>query len=163
MHVEFHDTPQQLRRLARQEVNGRVAVRMLAVALAMEHKTAVRIAGELGVARRTVQDWIAWYNQGGTLALHDEGGRGPKPPLTPEEQQQLKARLDAGPLEHDGVCSLRGRDVQRILAAEFGKLRCLSSVYELLHAIGYNDLMPRPQHRDADPAAQEAFKKRLRS
>jgi len=163
MHVQFRHTPTQLRRLARREVNGRVAVRMLAVALAMEQKTAPQIAGELGVARRTVQDWIAWYNHGGVEALHDAGGRGPKPPLTPEEQDQLKARLDAGPLEQDNVCSLRGRDVQRILAEEFGKVRCLSAVYDLLHAIGYNDLMPRPQHRDADPAAQDTFKKTLPS
>ncbi len=72
----------------------------------------------------------------------------------------MKARLDAGPTEADGgVCTLRGVDVQRILKEEFATVRCLSSVYELLHAIGYNDLMPRPQHKDADPAAQAAFKK----
>jgi transposase len=58
---------------------------------------------------------------------------------------------------------LRGLDVQRILKAEFNKVRSLSAVYELLHSLGYNDLMPRPQHRDADPAAQEAFKKRPRN
>ncbi len=54
-------------------------------------------------------------------------------------------------------------DVQRILKQEFGKVRCLSAVYNLLHAIGYNDLMPRPQHKDADPVAQDAFKKTRRS
>jgi transposase len=81
--------------------------------------------------------------------------------LTLQQQDQLKTRLNAGPLEQDGVCALRGVDVQRILAEEFGKVRCLSAVYDLLHAIGYNDLTPRPRHRDADPAAQEAFKKML--
>jgi transposase len=161
MHVESHHTPEQLRRLARHEVNGRVAVRLLAVASAMEQKTAPQVALEVGAARRTVQDWIRWYNQGGVEYLHDDGGRGPKPPLTLQQQDQLKTRLNAGPLEQDGVCALRGVDVQRILAEEFGKVRCLSAVYDLLHAIGYNDLMPRPRHRDADPAAQEAFKKTL--
>lgn len=161
MHViESDHTPDALRRLARREANGRVAVRMLAVASAMEHKGAPRIASELGVARRTVQDWVRWYNDGGIEALHDDGGRGRKPPLDEQEQARLKARLNAGPTDADGgVCTLRGLDVQRILAEEFGKVRCLSSVYELLHAIGYNDLVPRPQHKDADPAAQDAFKK----
>jgi transposase len=124
------------------------------------------VAGEFGVARRTVQDWVRWYNAGGIDELRDAGGRGRKPPLSVEEQQRLKARLDAGPTEADGgVCTLRGADVQRILGEEFGKVRCLSSVYELLHAIGYNDLMPRPQHKDADadPARQDAFKKSARS
>ncbi len=160
MRVQAHDTPERLRRLARHEVNGRVAVRMLAVASAIERKAAPAIARELGVARRTVQDWVRWYNDGGIDALHDDGGRGRKPPLDPDQQTRLKARLDAGPTEADGgVCTLRGVDVQRILKEEFATVRCLSSVYELLHAIGYNDLMPRPQHKDADPAAQAAFKK----
>jgi transposase len=106
-----------------------------------------------------VQDWVRWYNDGGIGNLRDEGGRGRKPPLTPAQQERLKARLDAGPTPEDRVCTLRGLDVQRILKEEFGKVRCLSSVYELLHAIGYNDLVPRPQHMDADPARQEAFKK----
>ena len=38
-------------------------------------------------------------------------------------------------------------------------MRCLSAVYNLPHDLGYNDLVPRPQHKDADPAALEAFKK----
>jgi len=164
MRVEPRHTPEQLRRLARHEVKGRVAVRMLAVASAMEDKTAPQVARELGVARRTVQDWVRWYNQGGIDDLHDDGGRGRKPPLDPGEQARLRARLDAGPTDADGgVCTLRGLDVRRILKNEFGKVRCLSSVYELLHAIGYNDLVPRPRHKDADPAAQDAFKKTRRN
>jgi transposase len=164
MHVESHHTPEQLRRLARREAKGRVAVRMLAIASAMQNKTAPQVAGELGVARRTVQDWVRWYNLGGIDSLRDDGGRGRKPPLDAGERERLKARLDAGPTDADGgVCTLRGSDVRRILEDEFGKVRCLSSVYELLHAIGYNDLVPRPQHRDADPAAQDAFKKTRRN
>jgi transposase len=161
MHVESHHSPHELRRLARGEVNGRVAVRMLAVASAMEHKTAPQVAGELGVGRRTVQDWVRWYNGGGLSELRDAGGRGRKPPLDGGEAARLKARLDAGPTEADGgVCVLRGRDVQRILQREFGKVRCLSSVYELLHALGYNDLAPRPRHPEGASAAElEAFKK----
>ena len=160
MQVQARHTPEELRQLARRESSGRVAVRIMAVAAAMENKTAPQIAKATGAARRSVQDWIYHYNQGGVDRLRDQGGRGRKPPLTPQEREQLKARLNAGAQEHDGVCVLRGLDVQRILKEEFNKVRCLSAVYDLLHAIGYNDLMPRPQHRDADPPAQEAFKKR---
>jgi len=163
MQVQTHHTTEQLRQLARKENSGRVAVRILAVASAMEKKTAPEIAVSSGAARRSIQDWVRRYNRGGVEKLRDKGGRGRKPPLTPQEQQRLKMRLDAGPLEEDGVCVLRGLDVQRILKAEFNKVRSLSAVYELLHSLGYNDLMPRPQHRDADPAAQEAFKKRPRN
>jgi transposase len=112
-----------------------------------------------------VQSWIQWYNRGGVEELRNQGGQGRKPTLSESEREKLKERLDGGPLnERDqGVCTLRGRDVQRILREEFGKVRCLSAVYNLLHDIGYNDLVPRPQHKDADPAALEAFKKTPRN
>ena len=34
----------------------------------------------------------------------------------------------------------------------------LQAVYDLLHRLGYSDLMPRPQHEDANPEVQEFFK-----
>jgi len=137
---------------------------MPAVASAMRNKTAPQVAEDLGVARRTVQDGVRWYNHGGTGGPCDDGGRGRKPPPDAGERGRLKARPDAGPADGDGgVCTPRGLDVRRVLESEFGKVRCLSSVYELLHAVGYNDLMPRPQPRDADPAAQDAFKKTRRN
>ena len=76
-----------------------------------------------------------------------------------EQQSQLKARLDSGPTAEDQVCTLRGEDIQRILEQEFGILRKLSSVYYLLHSLGYSSLAPRPRHVKADPARQALFKK----
>jgi hypothetical protein len=32
----------------------------------------------------------------------------------------LKQRIDAGPIAKDGVCSLRGKDIQRVLEEDFG-------------------------------------------
>ena len=75
--------------------------------------------------------------------------------------ERLKQRLDAGPLPKGGVCTLRGKDVQRILEQEFGQLRSLNAIYALLHRLGFSSLVPRPQHPQADPDAQEEFKKNL--
>jgi transposase len=163
MHVVAHHTLEELRQLARIELEPKMVIRLQAIALAKQHKTASEVAEGVGYSRRGVQFWVQWYNVGGITKLREEAGRGRKPALSEAEQQKLKQRLDQGPLPEDGVCVLRGLDVQRILKDSFGKVRCLSAVYNLLHSIGYNDLMPRPQHRDADPAAQEAFKKRPRS
>lgn len=162
MDVAEHHNLDELRTLARSERDPKMVIRLHAVALAKTGKTALQVAEELGYSRRSVQFWVKWYNDGGVEHLRNEGGQGRKPTLAESEQQRLKQRLDAGPVpEKDGgVCTLRGVDVQRILKEEFGKIRCLSAVYNLLHAIGYNDLVPRPQHKDADPAAQEAFLKK---
>ncbi len=45
---------------------------------------------------------------------------GRRPKLTPEQEQKLKARLDAGPVPQDKVCTLRGKEIRRIIEAEFG-------------------------------------------
>ena len=165
MFVADHHAIDQLRSLARVESDPRMVLRLHAIALAKSGKTAPDVAAEVGYSRRGVQGWIHWYNRGGIEELRNEGGQGRKPTLSEQDQEKLKQRLDGGPLPErdEGICTLRGRDVQRILREEFGKVRCLSAVYNLLHDIGYNDLIPRPQHKDADPASLEAFKKTLRN
>ena len=111
------------------------------------------------LSERSVRTWVARYNAGGTDALIDRPGRGRHKPLTDDQVRQLKDRLRAGPTEADGVCALRGEDVRRILVDEFGVVRCLQAVYDLLHRLGFEPLRPRPRHPKADPAAAGEFKK----
>jgi transposase len=162
MHVEARNESAELRRWARTERNAKQAQRLRLVALAMEGHTSLKIGRWVDLSQRQVQHWVRRYNQGGVDGLKDQLGRGPNPMLAADEVEQLKARIDAGPAPSDGVCTLRGKDVQRILEEEFGKVRKIGAVYKLLHKLGYSSLAPRPQHRHADPAAQEAFKKTCR-
>jgi transposase len=159
MRVVDHHSEQALQQLAERELRADRAKRLRAVLLAKQGFTAPEIATCTGFCQRSVQEWVARYNGDGLAGLETLPGRGRKPPLTPEQAEQLQRRLAAGPLPEDGVCTLRGRDVQRILQHEFGQLRSLNAVYGLLHRLGYSSLVPRPQHPQADPAAQEAFKK----
>jgi transposase len=160
MHVTAHHTEQHLQRLADQEPRADRAQRLRTVLLAQQGFTAPEIATCTGFSRRSVQMWVERYNREGLSGLNTQPGRGRKPPLTAEQAEQLQQRLDAGPLPDDGVCTLRGQDVQRILAREFGQLRTLNAVSGLLHRLGDSSLVPRPQHPQTDPAAQEEFKKR---
>lgn len=159
MRVAAHHSEQQLQQLVNRELRADRARRLRTVLLARQGFTAPEIATCTGFSRRVVQTWVARYNREGLAGLKTKPGRGRKPPLTPAEEEQLKQRLDAGPLPDDGVCALRGKDVRRILQCEFGQLRSLNAVYGLLHRLGYSSLVPRPQHPQADPAAQDEFKK----
>ena len=94
---------------------------------------------------------MARDNTAGLAGLETTSGCGRKPPLTPEQAEQLQ--LDAGPLPEVGVCTWRGQDVQRILQGEFGQLRSLHAMYGLLHRLGDSSLIPRPQHPEAGPVA----------
>jgi transposase len=159
MHVEPHRTTDQLAELIRVEPRARVARRLAAVRLALLGHTASDVAEQVVLSERQVRTWVARYNDGGPDALADRPGRGRKRALTDGQEQQLRDRLRAGPTEADGVCALRGEDIRRILEREFGVIRCLQAVYDLLHRLGFEPLRPRPRHPQADPATAEAFKK----
>ena len=161
MDVRGHLPLEELVRLERIEKDATRSKRLRIVILAIGGYTAPAIAMSVGLSRRICQRWVARYNAEGLEGLEDRRGQEPEPTLTPEQEQQVCQRLEAGPRPEDQVCSLRGVDLQRILATEFGVQRSLPAVYHLLHRLGYSYLRPRPRHRRADPQAQEAFKRTL--
>jgi transposase len=160
MHVVDKLSLKELRERLSSAPYGALRTRLQAVVLAKEGHTAPAIARNLGVSRRTVQDWVRWYNQEGVERLEGKVAPGTPPPLAPEALDQFLARIEAGPRPEDQVCALRGIEAQRILHQEFGVLRSLSTTLRILHQARFAKLLPRPQHPDADPAAQEAFKKK---
>src|SRR5262245_38293230 len=108
MHVEAHHTADRLAELIRAEPCARVARRLGAIRLALLGHTAPDVAEQVLLSERSVRAWVARYNTGGAGALADRPGRGRHKPLTDDQEQQLRARLRAGPTEADGVCTLRG-------------------------------------------------------
>lgn len=159
MTVLPHLTRDQLLRAVKQASDPKTARRLQAVAMAQQSLTGAKIAELLGEDARLIRDWVTRYNRGGVEAMTDAPGAGRKPKLPPEKQQAFKDRVEAGPSDADGVSVLHGKDYQRILEQEFGVVLSLSSVYNLLHRLGYSWLAPRPRHEKADPQAQADFKK----
>ena len=145
MHVEEHHGWDELRRLARSQHDARMRIRVQAIVLAKQGRTAVEIAETLGVSRRPVQEWVRRYNQSGVEGLRHRPGQGRRAKLSSEERDRLVARLESGPRKEDQVCALRGRDLQRILKDEFGKLYHLNGVYALLHRLGAAKILGRAE------------------
>lgn len=148
---------QELHRLAMAERDALRRDRYRAVLLALDGKEAGQIAEALGRARRSVQDWAYSYRDGGIDAIQPRPRPGRTPKLPRDRESQLRARLDAGAGADDGVCTLRGKDVVRILEQEFGVKYSLPGVYDLLWRLGYSCLTPRPQHEKSDPKAIADF------
>jgi len=148
----------ELTRRARAERNALQRDRYRAVLLALDGQEAVAIAAALGRSRRSVQDWVYAYRDGGIDDLRPGKSPGRPTKLPRQREAELRARLDAGPRPADGVCTLRGRDVVRILEQEFGVTYSLDGAYDLLERLGYSCLTPRPLHEQADPATREQFK-----
>ena len=134
MEAKDHLPLSELQRLERVEKDADRAKRLRIVILGIEGWTAPAV----GLTRRICQRWVRRYNEVGLAGLDDRRDRDPRLPLTPQQQEQVRRRVDAGPTEKDEVCSLRGKDVQRILAQEFNLLRSLAGEYYLLHRLGYS-------------------------
>lgn len=149
----------ELTRRAAAEPNALQRDRYRAVLMALEGDEAVEIAEALGRARRSVQDWVYAYRDGGVDNLLPGKSPGRPTKLAREREAEFKARLDAGPRPEDGVCTLRGRDVVSILEREFGVTYSLDGAYDLLERLGYSCLTPRPRHEKDDPAAMAEFKR----
>lgn len=157
MKVSLQIPVEELEKRERQETDAHFAKRLRVIILALRGYTAPAVAMSLGLSRRVVQRWVYRYNKEGMAGLEDRRGNQRGGPLSPEQEERVRQRLDAGATSEDQVCSLRGADLQRLLQQEFGIRRSLSSIYGLLHRLGYSYLRPRPKHHKADPEAQAAF------
>ena len=149
-----------LRQLARKERNAEQKDRYLVALHAIGGEETGGIQGALLRSRGFVQRWAYAYRDLGIAGLKDKPRGGRKPRLSAEAEAALKARIEAGPRPEDGVCTLRGKDIQRIIEVDHGEKYSLNGVYDLLHRLGYSCLAPRPRHEKQDPAAQEKFKTR---
>ena len=118
-----------------------------------------QIAARTRRSRQFVDEWVGRYRRGGLDAMNAKKQPGRVAKLTAEQDQKLKAILDAGPRPADKVCTLRGRDVRRIVEAEFGVLYTENGVYDLLRRLDYASLKPRPRHRRNDPEKAAQFER----
>jgi transposase len=177
MTVEWKDPrdPTRLRELTRREANAKQRDRFRVVLLAGEGEQenggdgvqgAKRklkrdeIAARVGRSRQFVDEWVGRYRSGGIEALWPHKQPGAVPKLTEAQQQELCAMIDAGPPPEEGLSAYNGPILRQRIAERFDTLYSLAGLYDLLHRLGYNDLMPRTTHPDTDPAVQEQFKKK---
>jgi transposase len=153
------DDLEQLRQRSRQQRDAKQRDRYRAVGLALEDHGAPEIARILARSRRFVQLWVYAYRDRGLEAIGPKRQSGCPSRLPEAKQPSFKERLRAGPTEADGVCTLRAKDIRRILQKEFGAEYSLAGVYDLLHRLGFSCLAPRPRHRKNDPAQMQQWVK----
>ena len=167
MTVKLHG-PSDVERLRQLVATERRAIqrdRYRVVLLAAELRDGVemtrdQIATAVGRSRQLVDEWVGRYRRGGIEQVRARKQRGNTPSLTPQQQEAFKKRLLGGPTDADGgVCTLRGKEAQRLLEVEFGVALKLATVYEWMHRVGLSCLKPRPRHRKNDPAAMAAWLK----
>jgi transposase len=153
-----------LRREAARAKDARAARRMLALALILEGRSRTEAAGQCGMDRQTLRDWVHRYNEEGLAGLYDRPLPGRPPRLTPAQLGELKDIVEAGadPEAH-GVVRFRRIDLCTIAEDRFGVRLAERTMGGLLAKLGFGRLSVRPQHPRSDPEAQELYKKLRRS
>jgi len=153
--------PEALRWQARQEANRRAALRMLALANALEGMSRAEAARLAGMERQALRDAVVRYNAEGLAGLYDRPKPGRPERLSEAEQAALAARVFRGPdPKRDSVAAWTRADLCGWLEERFGKVFHPSSLSRVLRRLTLSRQKTRPVHPEADPKAQERFRKR---
>jgi transposase len=149
-----------LRRLMPKQKDGRVACRLLALALILEGHSRTEAARQSGMERQTLRDWVHRYNAEGLAGLSSRVSAGPTPRLNEEQMAALKELVVNGPdPATDGVVRWRCIDLRDKIEQRFAVSVHKRTVAKWLCLLELTRLQPRPFHPKKDAVAQEAFKK----
>lgn len=156
-------TAKQLRTLAAKAADTKAVRRLLSIALVLEGTDRTSAAEACGMDRQTLRDWVHRYNAEGLAGLSNRKGSGRPPALSAAQMDTFSDWVRTGPdLETDGVVRWRCVDLQRKIKDAFDVDVHERTVGKLLANLDFVRLSVRPQHPEADPAAQEDFKKTSR-
>jgi putative transposase len=150
----------ELRRLARHELNRRAAMRLLAIANALEGMSRAEAARLAGMERQALRDAVIRYNAEGPRGLRDRPRPGRPEALTPGRQAALKAWVLRGPdPERDGVSAWRVADIRDHAEEAYGVRYSEWGMARLLRRLGLSRQKTRPRHPQGSAAERATFKK----
>ena len=140
---------------------SRAALRLLAIADALEGTSRAEVARLAGMERQALRDAVVRYNAEGLAGLYDRPEPGRPERLSEAEQAALAAHAFRGPdPERDGVSARTRADLCGRLEQRFGRTFHPSSLSRVLERLAMSRQRTRPVHPRADPRAQERFRKR---
>jgi len=144
--------------LAKTHQSVRMRLRYLALAHFQEGHSRTDIAKFLKVSRTSVNKWISQYHQNGLQGLVDKKTTGRPLRLSEAQCRQLVNHVNKASNNNDGG-RLLGTDIQSYIANNFGFHYHLSSVYKLLHRLGFSWITSRSKRPKQSLETQEDFKK----
>ena len=138
----------------RRECRADVRPRLHGLWLVRAGRTTREVAEVLGVHQRTVQQWLAWYREGGlaTVGGHHAGGQGAPSFLTREQRAELADEVATGRFR-------TAAEIRRWVAERWGARYTEGGMYALLGRLRCAPKVPRPVHEKADHRAQARWKR----
>ncbi len=150
----------ELRRLARREKDRAAAVRMQAIAGALEGMTRAEAARLAGMERQALRDAVLRYNAEGLAGLYSRRGPGRRSRLDDRQRAALRRLVLDGPeVEATGLSAWTLPELCREVERRWGVACHPSHMGKLMRRLGLSRQKARPSHPKADAAAREAFAK----
>ncbi len=143
-----------LKSALRKEPDAVIKPRLHLLWLVRQGKQVQEAAALVGVNRRTAQEWLLWYRQGGLeqVRAHKRGGHGKPSRLNGEQKASLVAKACA-----DGFVSIK--DGVRFVREQFGIEYTESGMTKVFSALQLRKKVPRPRNAKATEEVQESYKK----
>ncbi len=156
LQIEWQEDEQTLYGFYKQEKDPQDRTRLHALWLLRTGRPMVEVAPLVGVHYRTLQEWVAWYPQGGlqeVLRRRHGGHGGAQRRLTSQQEAELVAKAEAGEIRAiwDGV---RWAEEAHGVKYTYWGMRRVFARLELKKKV------PRPRSPKASAEEQRAWKKR---
>ena len=148
-------------KLSKTEKNARQRMRFLAFVHIAEGKGLSEVARIIKVLPRTVIVWVSKFRKKGIDGLRERRGRGRKRRIEEKDEKTIGTKVEAMQSQREGG-RIRGRDVHKMIEADYGVNLSNGSLYRVLHRAGLSWITGRSQHPKADVGRQESFKKTLK-
>jgi transposase len=145
---------------ARKESNGRRRMRLLALAHLKEGKGYSDTARALRTSRVSVMRWAKWFMNGGMERVAGITHSWTCSKLPKWQDEALCVAVEKLQAEREGG-RIRAEDIRVLLREQFHIEYTPTGVYRLLKRLKMVWITVRSIHPDADPAAQEEFKKKF--
>jgi transposase len=149
---------------AREAKDADQAHRLLAIAAAYEGPDRTTAAKIGAMDPQRLRDWVRRFNAAGVEGLIDRKPAGAARRLTPEQEAELAALIEAGPeFARAGVVRWRCVDLRQLILTRRNIASHERTIGKLVRRLGFRHISARPRHLGQDPAQIEEFKKLYRA
>lgn len=130
------------------------------VLMAVSGMSCYEVASVLGRSPRTIEYWVAHFNENGFAGLQEKEGRGRPATLEEQEIEAIGSALRNSPRDLGYTQSIwDGKLLSQYISEKFEKQIGVRQCQRLFRKLGFRFRKPRPVIAKADPQAQEAYKK----
>lgn len=123
---------------------------MLAILQTWDGKPSIEVAKDIHMADTNVRKWVRWYNEYGIAGLIDTRHSNRTSYLSPEQRQAVKEALLKSPREYGFNKSNWNIPLLKLwISKQWGINYKASSLYDLVHKLGFTLQRPKKQSRNA--------------